>query len=82
MSGPDITGGFTPWGPASYQGRLGALEATGAFKERGTALACYKQSLEYSGATIDFSASKSSSVFGKATTVQPSTVRFFSLIKF
>ena len=71
--GPNITGYFNPGG--------NGIEAYGAFQTQSDA----KRSNEggmWDSRFIDFDSSRSSTLYGAATTVQPSSMRAQAFIKF
>ena len=71
MLGPNISGSFV----AVYKGN----EVSGAFSGNGTGRS--KSGTDWDGQKINFSASSSSVIYGKSSTVQPSSIRLMFYIK-
>ena len=72
---PNITGSFTPWGFRS------SLNPSGAFTQAGTSESSYDTRDNGRGSYISFSASRSNSIYGRSTTVQPSSGSVYFCIK-
>lgn len=72
---PNITGSFTPWGFRS------SLDPSGAFTQAGTSESSYDTGDNRKGSYISFSASRSNSIYGRSTTVQPSSGSVYFCIK-
>ena len=71
MFGPNISGSFV----AVYKGN----EVSGAFSGNGTGRS--KSGTDWDGQKINLSASSSSGVYDKSSTVQPSSLRALAIIK-
>ena len=71
MFGPNISGSFV----AVFTGN----KVSGAFSSDGTSRS--KSGADWDGQQINFSASSSSGVYGKSSTVQPSSIRLMFYIK-
>ncbi|WP_418955093.1 phage tail protein [Sutterella wadsworthensis] len=72
---PNITGSFTPWGFRS------SLNPSGAFTQAGTSEHSYDAADNERGSYISFSASRYNSIYGRSTTVQPSSGSVYFCIK-
>ena len=74
---PNITGNFRPYGEGSVTVNGAFYVISGTEPGWGTT-----SGIDYNNALIDFDASRSSSIYGNSTTVQPPSVSMLYMIKY